>query len=264
MGARRGTALSRPRLRRSGLALAALVLLACSEDPSSGEAGRENGHDAAAADARVAAEPPDAAMDLTIDAHVPTGDGAVAADRGPDAAAPDPGAVASDAGLAPDAAVEDPPRGRVPLVDQKAWVDVAEKDDPWSDRPDDATCEPEGYGYEVFGDEDSYFVNTAKCAYKTASQESLTDVRAGDEIAARLWYFELLGPDGAQAHLALRIGERDVLDEVIPLPAPGTLLRKRVVVDEPIPAGTPVLLHVHNHGANEYYMLELSTGPEGL
>ena len=104
-------------------------------------------------------------------------------------------------------------------------------------------------------------MNTAKCGYVTATQRSLTHVRVGEEIALRVWHFELVGPDGAEAHVVLRVGARDLLDETIAIPEPGALLSKRVIAGAPIPAGTPVMLHVHNHGANQYYLLELSTGP---
>lgn len=155
------------------------------------------------------------------------------------------------------------PRERVSLVDFMAWSEVGSSDDPWNDRPADFMCAADGFGYELFAAEDSYFVNTAKCAYMTATQGSVTDVRVGEEIAARIWYFDLSGPDGAQAHIVLRLGDRDIFDETIPIPAASTLLHTRFIAEEPVPAGTPVYFHVHNHGANEYYMLELSTGPEG-
>lgn len=106
-------------------------------------------------------------------------------------------------------------------------------------------------------------MDTARCGYRTVTQPSSTEVRVGEEVIVRAWHFDLFGPTGAEAHLVLRIGERDVIDAHIPIPASTTLLRERVLAEEPIPAGTPITLHVHNHGANEYYLLEVSTGPAG-
>lgn len=176
----------------------------------------------------------------------------------------DAGSPRADGGEAPDAQLPAARRGRVSLVDQSAWVELPADDDPWNDRPPDSACEPEGYGAELFGDVPSYFVDTARCGYRTVTQASLTEVRAGEEVVVRVWYFDLYGPDGAEAHLALRIGERDVVDETIAIPAATALIREHFVAGEAIAAGTPITLHVHNHGANQYYLLEVSTGPVGL
>lgn len=233
------------------IALAALGLVtgtSCASDPR-GHEPLDAGSDAARAAPAPDRQEPDAAL-VPIAQELDAGS---EQSEEEDAGAP-------DAAAAPVDAAADVRRERLPLVDHRAWAELPVGEDPWNDRPSDATC-AEGFGYEIFQDQDSYVVDTSLCRYRTAEQPTLTEIRAGEEVVSQLWYFELFGPPGAEAHVALRIGERDLLDEVIPIPATSALLRAKFIADDPIPAGTPVMLHVHNHGANQYYLLELSTGP---
>jgi hypothetical protein len=239
--------------------LAALALLACSDEPAGvRDPVREAASDGGTQDAEADAGRLDASPGPSADAAGPVDAGA------PDAR-PDPSdpidATVADAEI--DAAVLERPRTRLSLVSPLAWQDVAEADDPWDDAPDDATCAAEGHGYELFQDQEAYFVDTARCGYVTVAQGSSAEVRAGEEVVVRAWYFDLYGPTGAEAHLTLRIGERDVIDEHIAIPASPMLVREHFVAEQAIPAGTPISLHVHNHGANQYYLLEVSTGPAG-
>ncbi len=234
------------------------MLLACSDDPAGvRDPVREVASDGGALDEKADAGRLDASLRPIADAAGPV-DAAGAPDTPPD---PIDHVDAADAAI--DAAALEGPRARLPLVTPLAWQDVAEADDPWDDAPEDATCAPEGHGYELFQDQEAYFVDTARCRYLTVAQGSSTEVRAGEDVVVRAWYFDLYGPSGAEAHLTLRIGDRDVIDEHIAIPASPMLLREHFVAEQAIPAGTPITLHVHNHGANQYYLLEVSTGPAG-
>jgi hypothetical protein len=262
-GARRVCRAAAGRARRTGLvcALGVLALVACGDDDVQRDAGPDAvGGDGSAGTAaspvRLDAAPPSAP---DAGARIDGGDGDLDAALVSDAAAVSDAFIADAA--AADAAVDEGRRERLSLVDQRAWEEVSEGDDPWDDPPEDASCAAEGFGFELFQEQDGYFVDTARCGYRTVTQATLTDVREGEEVVVRAWHFDLFGPTGAEAHMALRLGDHDLLDEHIPIPAESTLLRERFVAEGPIAAGTPITLHVHNHGANEYYLLEVSTGP---
>jgi len=194
---------------------------------------------------------------------------------GADAARPD-ASVQTDAGRptgpAIDAAVDDDagteprrqqPRGRASLVDPYLWMPISADDDPFDDGPADTSCDPAAYGPEFFSTDLAFFVKTQTCAYLVARQPSLVAIEPGDRIDVRVWFFPLTGPAGSESHIALMVGDQTVFDQRIPIPADvGGLLSTHFVADAKIAAGTDVFLHLHNHGANSYDVLELSTGPK--
>lgn len=211
---------------------------------------------------------PDSALDAAtlVDAASAPVDAAVPVD-----AALEDAAAAMDAAPGRDAADPDDDGGpsegreRVTLVDHREWRALEKAWDPFEDRPVDVGCNPAamGFGVEELSLEASFYVRTRLCAYITAEQPSLVDVPAGDLVKVRLWYFQLTSPNGGEAHVAVQLGDEFLIDEHIPIPTDsGGLLRVLWPAPETIPAGTPVRVHIHNHGANEYGLIEVSTGPE--
>jgi hypothetical protein len=186
------------------------------------------------------------------------------ADLGADSAQPID--AANDAALDVDARTETskpPPRVRASLVDPALWMPISASDDPFDDAPPDVSCDPAAYGSEFFSTELAFFVKTRNCPYLVARQPSLVAIEPGDRIDVRVWFFPLTGPAGSESHIAMMVGDQTVFDERIPNPADvGGLLRTHFVADAAIAAGTDVFLHIHNHGANSYDLLELSTGPK--
>lgn len=172
--------------------------------------------------------------------------------------------VELDAGREDDAGRETAavlPRERTALVDHMRWSALAANDDPFGDRPSAVTCDARGHGYERFSGEDAFSVDTSQCDYLVAHQPSSTEVRAGELVKVRLWHFMLDAPTNAEAHIVLRLGATTLLDERVPIPSPGGLLTARWTAPTEVAVGEPVLLHVHNHGANPYALIEVSTGP---
>lgn len=148
------------------------------------------------------------------------------------------------------------------LVDHKLWSRVKPADDPFSDVPPQVDCEFSATNYEYLGDEWAFSVDTGSCNYVTAQQRALRDVASGEAIKVRLWHFELSAPEPAEAHAAVMVDGIPVLDERIPIPAPGGLVVREVRVERAIAAGAPVLLHLHNHGANSWSLVEISNGSD--
>ena len=122
----------------------------------------------------------------------------------------------------------------------------------------------------------SYSLESPYCNYLTVVQETGTAIAPGDEILIRFWHFALTAPDPGRAYIAIQIGDRIVWDARLPIPCRGGLVGlipdgdcidtpgaadvdpARFVADFAAPAGTPIYLHVQNHGDNNYSLVEAS------
>lgn len=142
------------------------------------------------------------------------------------------------------------------LVDLSKVVPLGSVDDPYSDRPVDFPCNPEGLQFEELGGEPVFSIETGACAYTTAVAPLTTALSAGDTIEARVWHFALLGPNAA-AHVSVRVGDAVVLDERVDIPGESGMSLASVTLDGPHATGTPVYFHLHNHGANSWSWLGL-------
>ena len=143
-----------------------------------------------------------------------------------------------------------------PLVDPSFWTIVTADDDPFDDRPATFTCSTtDGYGTEDLLGEMVFAIDLVFCEYATAHQPLTIDLLPGDRITFRVWHFELTGT--TEAHVALTIGDQDLLDIRIPQPRDAQLLSETIVLDKKIDAGTGIFFHVHNHGANEYSIIDV-------
>ena len=169
----------------------------------------------------------------------------------------------ADAGSDPnDARITlEPATERTSLVDSSAWQVMGATDDPFGDRPEDAWCPDGAYMPEFLAEEPVFSVDTGGCSYLTARQRSLRHVVAGETLVVRVWHFALQAGESAMAHVAVRIGEKTLLDTTVPIPAEGGLINIEEAAPESIPEGAPVYFHLHNHGDNSWSFVELSTGP---
>jgi hypothetical protein len=154
------------------------------------------------------------------------------------------------------------PRARGSLVDHKLWSRVKPAADPFSDGPAQVDCEFSATNYEYLGDEWAFSVDTGSCNYVTVQQPALRDIASGETIKLRLWHFELSAPEPAEAHAAVMVDGILVLDERIPIPAPGGLVVRELRIERAVEAGAPVLFHLHNHGANSWSLVEVSNGSD--
>jgi hypothetical protein len=145
-----------------------------------------------------------------------------------------------------------PPRPDAPLVDVASW-ETASSADPFEDeRPDGASCDD---GAAVEGG--TFEIDTGRCTWAWFEQPSLAEVRSGDTLEFVFWHGYLDAPAPAQTHVAVVLGD-EVLHEVF-LDVPGEPDAHTEVFTAPddAPEGTPVGLHLHNHGSNTYNVLRL-------
>jgi hypothetical protein len=145
-----------------------------------------------------------------------------------------------------------------PLIDNQAWALASPAQDPFPDRPADATCDPAGYRLEG----DIFEINTDACEYMTAVQTLRRDVQPCDTIQLVISYFPLFAAARAEAHVGLAFGSEVIWERRLPIPSPDDLIIARWRADRAWPAGTPVSFHLHNHGVNDWRLIDLSVVPE--
>lgn len=155
----------------------------------------------------------------------------------------------------------EPATERTSLVDASAWQVMSASEDPFDDRPEDAACPEGAYMPEYLSGEPVFSVDTGGCKYLTARQPALRHIVAGEKLELRVWHFALHAGESALAHVAVRIGDKALLDTTVPIPSEGGLLHIEEVAPESIPEGAAVYFHLHNHGDNSWSFVELSAGP---
>lgn len=140
----------------------------------------------------------------------------------------------------------------------RAWQPVGAAADPFGDhRPEAAACPT--WALRVEGD--AFEVDTGECAWLTATQPLLTDVAPCEEMGATVAHFQLFADGPAAAHVAIRVGDELAWEAEVPIPHPPQVYQPRWRLPRGAPAGTPVYFHVHNHGANSWFVADLQVSP---
>ena len=149
---------------------------------------------------------------------------------------------------------------RVSVVDHDLWRRVELAEDPFQDGGVAVSCERPSYFSTVFVGEFAFEVETGSCNYLTFVQPARQKVRAGELVKGRLWHFELFASAAAEAHVAIRIGDL-AWETTHAIPSGSGLDAPKWRAEHDIEQGTPIYFHVDNHGANDWVLIELSTGP---
>lgn len=163
---------------------------------------------------------------------------------------------AGDAGEADDA--EPATEVSLPLVSGEAWAAAGAEDDPLAaERPALVDCPTAAWGFEAGGLE----IQTGACNYFFVTQPSLAAIEEGDAIDVVVFHQYLDAAEPAQGHVAILVGDTVVWEAYAKIPADANVLEARVVAEQAWPAGTPVGVHLHNHGYNAWTVLEVSLVP---
>jgi hypothetical protein len=160
----------------------------------------------------------------------------------------------ADADAAPEDAWDDP----LPLVSGQAWAPAGAHDDPLADeRPATVDCPTAAWGLEAGGLE----IQTGACNYFFVTQPSLAAIEAGDAVDIVVFHQYLDAPEPAEGHVAILVGHDVVWEAHVEIPAEADVLEARVVAERAWPVGTPVGVHLHNHGYNAWTVLDVSVAP---
>jgi len=144
------------------------------------------------------------------------------------------------------------PEAELIVVD--SWREDAAVDPVPEHRPSGAICSPSGWGEEG----SSLEVDTGLCPYAVLTQPAGADLQPGDVVEVVLWHKDLVADGPAEAHVLLTVGEVVVYERTVPIPADPTAYTEQVTIDGTAAAGDPVVLHLHNHGANTWNVLSLT------
>jgi hypothetical protein len=138
----------------------------------------------------------------------------------------------------------------VVLDNRDAWVEIADAaSDPFADhRPATVGCIDATWIAEA----GSLELSTDLCKYIGLEQPSLAALTAGDTIHLEVFHFDLTAPSPTQAHWAIAIGDEVLWSMSPPVPSAAGYFSEDIVIASDHPQGTPVVVHLHNHGQNTY------------
>jgi len=143
----------------------------------------------------------------------------------------------------------------VPLVWPDLWALDPDGDVIPAHAPDPVDCSV------GFGDEFGVFeIDTGLCNYGRFSQSTAAEIFAGERVEFVFTHDDLIAPEPAAGHLAVAIDGRLVWETEVAIPKPYGIVTGEWFADAAIPAGTPVSLHLHNHGYNNWRVIGFEAG----
>jgi hypothetical protein len=149
------------------------------------------------------------------------------------------------------------PHPRVALVAPDLWVDDVPADPMPSHRPADAQCDL-GFGEEA----GTFEVDTQLCSYGVFSQPMLDEIRPGDVVELSVIHDALWSEAPATAHILVQLGDAHTFETEVDIPGPYGFFNDEWIADLDVPAGTPAVLHLHNHGFNSWRLVAIvARGP---
>jgi hypothetical protein len=148
------------------------------------------------------------------------------------------------------------PRGPADLVDPFSWVPDEAADPMPAHRPAEVDCEI-GFG-EEFG---VFEIDTESCNYGVFSQPMLAEVRIGDTVELTVTHDDLVADGPAIGHVLVTLGDGHTFDAEVEIPHAYGLVTAEWVADVDVAAGTPAVLHLHNHGFNQWRLVAIVTRP---
>ncbi len=148
-------------------------------------------------------------------------------------------------------------RAAADLVDMAAWAAATSPDPLPEHRPDPADCAASGLLLEG----STFEINTGLCRYAFLEQPLLADLEPGDEVEVVMYHSDLVATEPALGHFALLVGEQVLWERFVPIPSVPDAYTDLVEVAFAASAGDPLLLHVHNHGANTWNLLRVERNP---
>ncbi len=149
---------------------------------------------------------------------------------------------------------------KTPIVDPRGWTFVEPADDPLWPAPDGAaTCTANDIQSQPFGDDEALEIDTRfGCGWATVSQPTLVDLKAGDDVQVRVFYFSQATFPAAEAEVAIALDGEVVSSSLVAIPTASDLIAPRITLARDVPSGSTALFHVGNHGDNSWNLIELS------
>ena len=148
------------------------------------------------------------------------------------------------------------------LTDPFDWQQATASEDPFPDRPENVECPTSAMVIEF--EEDTAFleIDTTFCSYVTLTQETKAEIEEGDTVVFRWGHRDLDAPNPAQGHVALLINDSLVVDQTVDIPASEMDTVVEFEMPEDVPMGSPIWLHLHNHGDNQWLFYTPQVQPQ--
>ena len=163
------------------------------------------------------------------------------------------GAVDASLGALDDTS-RDTRRAWVSLIDHSLWTDQLTAADPFTDGPASGQCAPGSWKLE----DGVVELDMSACDVIALQQPAQVAVAAGTSLHVVAWHLTLRSPtEPDEAHFAIAAGDVTLWEARIPIPAAAGIFDVELTAPAAVPAGTPITLHLHNHGSNTYKLLEL-------
>jgi hypothetical protein len=143
---------------------------------------------------------------------------------------------------------------RIELVDAVSWTQDAAADPYPAHRPPGTTDCATGF-WEEYG---TFEVDTTLCGYASFTQPALADVPACSRLELSIIHDALFAEAPATAHIAVGVAGAVIWEAEVAIPGPYALLYDDAIVPPEISAGTPIELHLHNHGYNQWRFVALA------
>ena len=145
-----------------------------------------------------------------------------------------------------------PERLPADLINLFDWREAAASEDPFPDRPENVQCPTSSRVIEFEEDTSFLEIDTTFCSYITLTQDTQAEIVGGDTIHFRWGHRDLDAPNPAQGHVALLINEELIEDRTVDIPAAEMDTVIQFEMPDDVPLGSPVWLHLHNHGDNQW------------
>ena len=145
------------------------------------------------------------------------------------------------------------------VVDLSAFEELPDAEDPFSasvpghlpGAPPAYVVEQDPTGFSTLE------IRTDVCNYLTLQQPSRARIERGDELQILMWHNTLATQESARAYAAIQICGHEAWSVEVPIPSPAHSYAATWRAPRTLPAGCPILLHIHNHGANTWRFGEL-------
>lgn len=129
------------------------------------------------------------------------------------------------------------------LTDPEWWTPIA----------DDGINDVDAPPCEVWWIEEGVVeVRTDLCPRFSVAQPVPRRLSAGDRLGGGVQWQALDAEEPAEAHLVLLVDGERVFERRPRIPGPGATVTWEAPLLHDVPAGAPIVWHLHNHGSNSY------------
>lgn len=145
-----------------------------------------------------------------------------------------------------------------PLIEHSQWeqIESAAEDPLAAHRPSAIECGAAGWFEEI--ETETVEIDTNFCNYLALRQPSLAAITQGRAVRLGFYYFDLVAPESALAHLAIVVDGQLLWEQEVEIPGDAMVHALEFEAPHSAPVGAEVVFHLHNHGQNTWALQSLS------